>query len=423
MDQNKDVPDTYKENQKEYYKIIDNQRDEELKNNKINGRGNNNNGNNDNNDSIDFHEINDQQLGIPCIKNRIQTFGDQIITNDDYRVYDNLKENDIPVAEVLFKGNRKMAFRNDKRLQLKGSELVIVETENGIDAGRVSNCCVSTISKMKKLRDEEDESEKHIRLPKFKILRSAKSEDIEQHIHNTEEESEVVKKAKEFVDRLGLDMKVTEAEWQFDRMRLTIFFTAPQRIDFRELVKELARTFKTRIELRQISSREETKRLGCGSGACGLTLCCTSFLREFSHVTLEHAKLQQLSNNVAKLSGSCGRLKCCLLFEYDNYVEAFKKFPPPDSIITTKEGRLKILKVDIFKEIVYLYNDKKSAYSSMTLQEVEAYKKKGKIVYPSNGNGNGNGTQKPINGKNGYHHNGNGKHKPKEVSIKDIPEN
>jgi cell fate regulator YaaT (PSP1 superfamily) len=155
-------------------------------------------------------------------------------------------------------------------------------------------------------------------------------------------------------------------------------------VDFRELVKELARTFKTRIELRQISSREETKRLGCGIGACGLSLCCTTFLPDFSHVTLDHARKQQLSNNVAKLSGYCGRLKCCLLFEYENYVSAFEKYPPLNSTIDTKEGTFKMMKVDVFKDIIYLYNRDQGKYKSITYQELAEYTEQGRVFMPEN---------------------------------------
>ena len=233
-------------------------------------------------------------------------------------------------------------YRNDNNIAVLLSDFVVVEVENGVDIGTISSCGNDALEKIKTLYKSET--------PEFTILRHATNEDIQKYYYNINEECVVIKKTKELTRQYNLDIKITEAEWQFDRQRLTIYFTSPQRVDFRELVKELARTFKTRIELRQISTREEAKRIG-GMGPCGRRLCCTSICNDFNHVTLDHARTQQLSNNVAKLSGYCGRLKCCLLYEYDNYVETFKKYPHLNSIIELPEGAARILKVDIFKEI------------------------------------------------------------------------
>ncbi|MFW5701703.1 MAG: PSP1 domain-containing protein [Bacteroidota bacterium] len=261
-------------------------------------------------------------------------------------------------AEVAFKGSRRDLFLNSNALEMDLDDLVVVEVENGTDIGKVI-CCKhqATIKRNCHYRDRDI---------KLSIIRLANDQDREKRSHNQAEEEYVVETTRELVNRFNLDMKVTEAEWQFDRQRLTIYFTAPQRVDFRELVKELARTFKTRIELRQISTREETKRLGCGIGACGLSLCCTTFLHDFSHVTLDHARTQQLSNNVAKLSGYCGRLKCCLLYEYETYVNAFEKYPPLNSTIDTEEGTFKMMKVDVFKDMVYLYNQRIGKYKTIS---------------------------------------------------------
>jgi cell fate regulator YaaT (PSP1 superfamily) len=176
-------------------------------------------------------------------------------------------------------------------------------------------------------------------------------------------------------------MKITDAEWQFDKQRLTIYFTAPQRIDFRDLVKDLARIFKTRIELRQISTREETKRLGNGVGCCGLILCCNSFLHEFSHITLDHARIQQLSNNVTKLSGNCGRLKCCLLFEYQQYKTELDKYPPIGSQIILKDTNARITKIDVFKDLVFMQRADSNKIINSNLKEINEYANKGMIIY------------------------------------------
>lgn len=274
--------------------------------------------------------------------------------------------------DVVFKSKRHRVFVNVNDLHLKTGDYVLVEVENGIDIGVVGAMC-----HCEKARARANGKTNEI-LP---ILRVANSEDEEKLSKNREEEVKVIEKTREMVIRLGLEMKVTEAEWQFDRQRLTICFTAPNRIDFRELVKELARVFRTRIELRQISTREEAKQIG-GLGSCGRGICCSSFNSDFSHVTLDHARIQQLSNNVAKLSGYCGRLKCCLLYEHDNYVEAFKKYPPLNSIVEMQDGKARMIKVDIFKDVVTLVSLQGNNFRSITLEELNVFVQKGKVTHP-----------------------------------------
>jgi cell fate regulator YaaT (PSP1 superfamily) len=301
-----------------------------------------------------------------------QGFSFEPVHNEDLP-REKYKPEDTPYAEVVFKCGRKKIYRNDYLIQLNHMEYVIVEVENGIDLGalnsfgpelqnRISRICKCDISD-------------------YAIIRTATPDDIEKFKRNNEEELVVVDRTREYVELYNLDMKITEAEWQFDRQRLTIYFTAPQRIDFRELVKDLARSFKTRIELRQISTREEAKRLG-GVGSCGRRLCCTCFVQDFSHITLDHARLQQLSNNVAKLSGYCGRLKCCLLYEYDSYIDAFKKYPPLNSRIVLPDGEAKIVKVDIFRDIAFLHNVKLGTYRQLKFSEVDNLRSEGKILPP-----------------------------------------
>jgi cell fate regulator YaaT (PSP1 superfamily) len=277
-------------------------------------------------------------------------------------------------VEVLFKCKRKKVYRNDLNLPLEPAQFVIVEIENGIDIGTV-------YASGKEASDKIDSIYKGVE-PERSIIRIATEDDISRNNDNIADAYLALNKAKELAERFELDMKITETEWQYDRQRLTIYFTAPQRIDFRELVKELARMFKTRIELRQISAREEAKRLG-GVGPCGRYLCCSSFACEFCHVTLDHARLQQLSNNVAKLSGYCGRLKCCLLYEHETYVDAFKHYPSLQSYIEMPEGQARILKVDIFKDIVYLHVTHKNLYLTINREELAALDKAGKIIRPA----------------------------------------
>jgi cell fate regulator YaaT (PSP1 superfamily) len=279
-------------------------------------------------------------------------------------------------AEVGFKGQRKKIFRNDNKLPLMDLEFVVVELENGVDIGTVLCTGDNALDKFRTIYKSEE--------PGFTILRHPNGEDFDRFRRNRLDEPRVVCKCKELVAHFQLNMKVTDAEWQFDRQKLTIFFTAPIRIDFRDMVKELARLFKTRIELRQISTREEAKRIG-GIGPCGRSICCSSWVREFCHVTLDHAKTQQLSNNVAKLSGFCSRLKCCLLYELDTYLEEFKHYPPLNYRVELPEGISKIVKIDIFKHLVYLIPENHQPFKVLTRKEMEALTTAGKVFPPPEG--------------------------------------
>ena len=255
---------------------------------------------------------------------------------------------------------------------------VIVEVENGIDIGTICSCGHYACDKLK--------SQYRSALPRFSILRLPSLQDLEQFVKNSEDEENVIQKTKSLVQKHNLEMKVTNAEWQFDRQRLTIYFTAPQRIDFRELVRDLARTFRTRIELRQISTREEAKRLG-GVGSCGREVCCNSLECDFCHVTLDHARTQQLSNNVAKLSGYCGRLKCCLLYEFDHYETEMKKYPPLNSLVELDDGKGRIVKTDVFRDLVYVQLESSPTYRIVSLIELNELFKLGRVKchYTDNG--------------------------------------
>lgn len=279
------------------------------------------------------------------------------------------------IVEVLFKGNRRNFYVANGVQGIQPDDKVVVNSENGIDLGLATYVGGSAKARLRCCQKS--------RIVKYEVLRIANDEDLNKYFSNTAEEPTIVRRCRELTDQYNLDMKVTESEWQLDRQRLTIFFTAPQRIDFRDLVKELARTFKTRIELRQISTREETKRIGNGIGACGLNLCCTSFLSDFNHITLDHARLQQLSNNVSKLSGYCGRLKCCLLYEYETYTEAFKDYPQLHSRIKTEDGLAKLVKVDIFKHISTIHYLESGKYRNLTYEEISEYVKAGKVIPPA----------------------------------------
>ncbi len=277
------------------------------------------------------------------------------------------------IIEATFSNKRRQLFKNKNKLSFVLYQYVIVEMENGIDIATVTAIGDCAFNKQKTHYKDKQ--------PTRDVLRHASPKDMQRHKGNLDETPKVVEKTKALTEKYKLEMKVTDAEWQFDRQRLTIYFTAPQRVDFRELVKELAGLFKTRIELRQISSREEAKRIG-GMGSCGRPLCCASFAFERSRVTLDHARAQQLANNISKLSGYCGRLKCCLLYEYNFYVEALRKYPPLDSQLILPEGKAKILKADIFKDLVYAYIPKAKTYKTIYFDELSILADKGKILPP-----------------------------------------
>jgi cell fate regulator YaaT (PSP1 superfamily) len=280
------------------------------------------------------------------------------------------------VVEVEFKGNRRELYRNDNKLSFRCAEYVVVETDTGYDLGKVINC------QLVKNREELIESHLPPTLPKYNIVRHTNSDDMKIYFQNRENEPIVIMKTKQLVRKRNLEMKIIDAEWQFDKKRLTIYFTAPHRIDFRDLLKDLARTFKTRIELRQISYREETRRIGNGVGSCGLTLCCSSFLHNLSDVTLEHARTQQLTSNATKLCGNCGKFKCCLLFEYELYAHEIEKLPPLNSVVTMTEGEATIQKIDIFKEIIYLKVESQDSLVAITFDDLNKYILQGKVFPP-----------------------------------------
>lgn len=249
-------------------------------------------------------------------------------------------------AEVRFKGSRQdyYAFRG---LTLSPGSYVIVEADRGEDLGEVS--AVGSIAERKCSGSGGCSTP----VPEKKIVRIAQDEEVAQRAQLRALEAEVRKTTRERVKNHGLKMKVTEAEWQFDRNKLIIYFTAEGRVDFRELVRDLARTFRTRIELKQIGVRDEAALLG-GVGRCGRELCCSTWLPELRPVSLQVAKDQRLSLNPAQISGCCGRLMCCLVYEHDTYIQARRRFPREGRTLRTQHGPERVLAIDIWSEQVTL---------------------------------------------------------------------
>lgn len=252
--------------------------------------------------------------------------------------------------------------QNPMELPLENDDLVIVHIDSGEEMGR---CVINP----EKYFENLDTS-----LPK--ILRKATPEDIGQYKYNLRKEKEAFIFCQRKVEKLGLEMKLIDTFYQFDRKKLMFFFTADNRIDFRELVKILASEFKTRIEMRQINPREEV-RLVDGIGSCGRSLCCANHLDKFSPVTTQIVKEQNLPMNPSKISGSCGKLKCCFLYEYDEYRNVLEKFPAYGSILSYKKEKWYLEKIDIFKDIVTLKNLKDDSYDDIDFKE---YRKRVKLI-------------------------------------------
>lgn len=202
------------------------------------------------------------------------------------------------------------------------------------------------------------------------MYRYAKTYDIEKWISAVEKEENTMLKTRQIANELNLEMKVNDVEFQGDNTKAVFYYTAEERVDFRELIKRLAEAFKIRIEMKQIGVRQEAARLG-GIGSCGRELCCATWMTKFSSVTTSSAKVQQLSLNPQKLAGQCSKLKCCLNYEYDNYIEALADFPDQDIILHTLKGDAIHQKSDIFnKQLWYAYVDNPNNFIALSLDKV-----------------------------------------------------
>lgn len=251
-------------------------------------------------------------------------------------------------AEVRFKGARR-AYYSTAGLDLTPGDWVIVQAERGEDFGEVT--ALGTIAERKCSTSECGTPN-----PTKRVLRRAEPEEVQRASHRSDDDLSALREARRQVARHGLKMKVSDAEWQFDRRKLIIYFTAERRVDFRELVRDLARSFRTRIELKQIGVRDEAALLG-GVGRCGRELCCATWLPELKPVSLQLAKDQSLSLNPAQIAGCCGRLMCCLRYEHDSYVEARRRFPREGRVLRTARGSERVVGVNIFRDTITLRDE------------------------------------------------------------------
>ena len=266
-------------------------------------------------------------------------------------------------AEILFKGNRK-AYFGYTNLDLRPDLHVIVEADQGRDLGKVT--AVGAIAERK---CSSSNGGCATPAPEKKVLRIAHSDDIGKSQTLRKDEDRVRVEARKLVTKHQLSMKVTDAEWQFDRNRLTVYFTAEKRVDFRQLVRALASKFKARIQLKQIGVRDEAALLG-GVGRCGRELCCSTWLPELKPVSLQLAKSQGLSLNPSQISGCCGRLMCCLMYEHRTYVEARRRFPREGRKIRTGRGLERVVTIDIWNDTVLLKDDE-GTRRTLTLEQLE----------------------------------------------------
>ena len=265
-------------------------------------------------------------------------------------VYDWLADVQLPngqktydIIEVRFKSSRKGFFHNQKDLQLQVGDAVAVEASPGYDIGVVS--VVGELARIQ-VRKKASNFKAH---EARKILRKANSEDLEKWRGYKEKEHDTMIRSRYLASERALQMKISDVEYQGDGNKATFYYTADDRVDFRQLIRSLADEFRVKIEMKQIGMRQEAARLG-GIGSCGRELCCSTWLTDFRSVSTASARYQQLSLNPQKLAGQCGKLKCCLNYELDAYLDALKKFPRSDIKLKTKKGMAFHVKTDVFKE-------------------------------------------------------------------------
>ncbi len=267
-------------------------------------------------------------------------------------VFDWLSDMEIPVSfeefdivEIRFKGGRKDFYRNSSRIDLTTGDAVVVDVPNGHHIGFVS--LKGELVRLQMLKKKVDNNEE-IR----SIYRIATEQDMEKFNEVRDLEGGAMYRSREIIQQLGLKMKLSDVEYQADRSKATFYYSADDRVDFRDLIKKLAEEFKVRIEMRQISLRHEAGRLG-GIGSCGRELCCSTWLTDFKSVSTTAARYQNLSLNPSKLSGQCGRLKCCLNYELETYMEALKDIPTVSRPLQTQNGDAFLQKTDIFKKMMW----------------------------------------------------------------------
>lgn len=283
-------------------------------------------------------------------------------------VFDWLSNMDMPmedkfnIVEVRFKNGRKEFFRNTDKLNVTTGDAVVVEVPNGHHIGYVSLQGELVRLQMQKKKVADDGEIK-------KIYRLAHQKDLEKFEEVKKREMPTLYRTREIIRDLKLEMKLSDIEYQADNVKATFFYSADDRVDFRELIKILAGEFKIRIEMRQISLRQEAGRLG-GIGVCGRELCCSTWLSDFKNVATSAARYQNLSLNPSKLSGQCGRLKCCLNYELETYMEALEDIPKIEAPLLTERGEATLQKTDIFRKIMWFGFKEENTWYPLNIERV-----------------------------------------------------
>ncbi|MEB2774462.1 regulatory iron-sulfur-containing complex subunit RicT [Algoriphagus sp. D3-2-R+10] len=280
------------------------------------------------------------------------------------------------IVEVKFKGGRKEYYRNVDFLALNTGDPVVVDVPSGHHIGYVSlqGELVRLQMQKRKIRDDDEI---------LRIYRVANQKDMEKWGEAQNREIPTLYRCRQIVEELGLKMKMSDIEYQADNSKATFYYSADDRVDFRELIKVLAGEFRIRVEMRQISLRQEAGRLG-GIGVCGRELCCSTWLVDFKNVSTSAARYQNLSLNPGKLSGQCGRLKCCLNYELDTYMDAIKDIPAIDRPLQTESGPAKLQKTDIFRKLMWFSYNNDNDWHSITcerVKEIQAINESGKKVF------------------------------------------
>lgn len=286
-------------------------------------------------------------------------------------VYDWLKDLEIPegqkpfdCVEIRFKNSRKDFFRVPPEMKFNTGDIVAVEASPGHDIGIVT--LTGEIVRLQMRNKGVDPESENVK----KVYRRARLSDIEKWLNAVDIEERVKLKTRTIARSLGLEMKINDVEFQGDETKAIFYYTADERVDFRELIKILADEFKVRVEMRQIGARQEAARVG-GIGSCGRELCCATWLTDFTSVTTNTARTQQLSLNPQKLAGQCGKLKCCLNYENDIYLDALKDFPDSNIVLKTVKGEAVHQKSDVFKRLMwYAYKDDHSNMMALNVDRV-----------------------------------------------------
>ncbi|MGK0137950.1 MAG: cell fate regulator YaaT (PSP1 superfamily) [Algoriphagus sp.] len=268
------------------------------------------------------------------------------------------------VVEVKFKGGRKDYYRNSKKLDLHTGDFVVCQMQNGYHIGTVS--LQGELVRLQLIKKEIPDNDKMA-----KLLRVASGSDMEKHQQAINRDLPTMFRVRELMSDFKLKMKVSDVEFQSDNSKATFYYSADDRIDFRELIKALASEFRVRVDMRQISLRQEASRIG-GIGSCGRELCCSTWLTDFKSISTSAARYQNLSLNPAKLSGQCGRLKCCLNYELETYVDALQDIPKVNKPLFTEKGEAFLQKTDIFRRLMWFgYKNDNNWFSIPTTRVVE----------------------------------------------------